>query len=41
MLAAPKSAKSRRRIKLTGVSVEALKRHKAAQNGEKLKLGGL
>jgi integrase len=41
MLAAPKSAKSRRRIKLTGASVESLKRHRAAQNAERLKIGGL
>jgi hypothetical protein len=41
VLAAPKSAKSRRRIKLTGASVEVLKRHRAAQNTERLKLGGL
>jgi integrase len=40
-LAAPKSAKSRRRIKLTGAVVETLKRHKAAQNAERLRLGGL
>jgi integrase len=41
VLAAPKSAKSRRRIKLTGAAVEALKRHRAAQNTERLGLGGL
>jgi integrase len=41
VLTAPKSAKSRRRIKLTGASVEVLKRHRAAQNGESRKLGGL
>jgi integrase len=41
VLTAPKSAKSRRRIKLTGASVEVLKRHRAAQNTERLKLGGL
>jgi integrase len=41
VLAAPKSAKSRRRIKLTGASVEALKRHRAAQNAERLRLGGI
>jgi integrase len=41
VLAAPKSAKSRRRIKLTGAAVEALKRHRAAQNAERLRLGGL
>jgi hypothetical protein len=39
VLTAPKSAKSRRRIKLTGASVEVLKRHRAAQNTERLKLG--
>jgi integrase len=41
VLAAPKSAKSRRRIKLTGASVEALKRHRAAQHTERRKIGGL
>jgi integrase len=41
VLAAPKSAKSRRRIKLTGAAVEALKSHRAAQNAERLRLGGL
>jgi integrase len=41
VLAAPKSAKSRRRIKLTGAAVEALKRHRAAQNAERLRLGGI
>lgn len=41
VLSAPKSAKSRRRIKLTGAAVESLKRHKAAQNAERLKLGGI
>jgi hypothetical protein len=40
VLAAPKSAKSRRRIKHTGTAVEALKRHRAVQNAERLKLGG-
>ena len=40
-LTAPKSAKSRRRIKLTAAAVEALKSHKAAQNAERLKLGGI
>jgi integrase len=40
MLAAPKSAESRRRIKLMGASVESLKRHRAAQNAERLKIGG-
>jgi integrase len=41
VLTSPKSAKSRRRIKLSGAAVEALKRHKAAQNAERLKLGAL
>jgi len=41
VLTAPKGAKSRRRIKLTGAAVEALKRHKAAQNAERLRFGGL
>jgi integrase len=40
VLAAPKSAKSRPAYKLTGGSVEALKRHRAAQNTERLRLGG-
>jgi integrase len=40
VLTAPKSAKSRRRIKLSRASVEALKAHRARQNAERLKLGG-
>ncbi len=36
----PKNGKGRS-VKLTGAAVEALKRHKAAQNGERLRLGGL
>jgi integrase len=38
---APKNNKSRRTVKLVGPAVEALKRHKAAQNAERLKLGSL
>ena len=38
---APKTAKARRKIRLTPVAVEALKRHKAAQNQERLRQGGL
>ena len=38
---APKNNKSRRTVKLTASAVEALKRHKAAQNKERLKLGSL
>jgi integrase len=38
---APKNSKSRRTVKLTASAVEALKRHKAAQNEERLKLGSL
>lgn len=38
---APKNNKSRRTVKLTGSTVEALKRHKTAQNKERLKLGSL
>lgn len=38
---APKNSKSRRTVKLTGSAVEILKRHKAAQNEERLKLGSL
>jgi integrase len=37
----PKSAKSRRRIKLTRSTVEALKRHRADQNSHRLRLGTL
>jgi integrase len=37
----PKSPRSRRSIKLTRSAVDALKRHKAAQNGERLRLGTL
>jgi integrase len=37
----PKTAKGKRRVRLTPVAVEALKRHKAAQNEERLLLGGL
>ncbi len=36
---APKNNKSRRTVKLTDFAVEALRRHKAAQNEERLKLG--
>jgi integrase len=38
---APKNSKSRRTVRLTASSVECLKRHKAAQNEERLKLGHL
>ena len=38
---APKNNKSRRTVKLTRSAIEALKRHKAAQNEERLKLGSL
>jgi integrase len=38
---APKNNKSRRTVKLTKSAIEALKRHKAAQNEERLKLGSL
>lgn len=41
ILTAPKSAKSRRRIKLTEAAAEVLKRHKVAQNAERLQLGGI
>ncbi len=37
---APKTAKGRRKIRLTPVAVEALKRHKVAQNQERLLQGG-
>ena len=37
----PKRKKSRRTVKLTKAAVEALKRHKAAQNEERLGLGSL
>jgi integrase len=37
----PKSAKSRRRIKLTRSAVEALRRHRADQNSHRLRLGTL
>ena len=36
---APKTAKGRRKIRLTPVAVEALKRHKVAQNQERLLQG--
>jgi len=36
---APKTAKGRRKIRLTPVAVEALKRHKIAQNEERLRQG--
>ena len=41
ILTAPKSTKSRRRIKLTGTGAEVLKRHRAAQSAERLQLGGM
>ena len=37
----PKSAKGRRRIGLTSKAVEALKRHRAVQNEERLRRGSL
>jgi hypothetical protein len=37
----PKSAKGRRRIRLTPEAVDALKRHKVAQNEERLRQGSL
>jgi integrase len=37
---APKTAKGRRKIRLTPVAVENLKRHKIAQNEERLRQGG-
>jgi integrase len=37
----PKTAKGRRNVKLSGLALEALKRHRAAQNAERLKLGSL
>jgi len=39
LLTAPKSAKSRRRIKSSGAGIEALKAHRLRQNAERLKLG--
>ncbi len=38
---APKNSKSRRTVRLTASSLECLKRHKAVQNEERLKLGHL
>ena len=40
-LGEPKTKKSRRTVRLTPRAVEALKRHRARQAGEKLKAGGL
>jgi integrase len=40
-LAAPKTAKSRRSIRLAARTLDTLKRHKTAQNAQRLKLGGL
>ncbi len=37
----PKSAKSRRSVRLTPLAVQALKRHRTAQNRERLSLGSL
>ena len=37
----PRSAKSRRRIKLTRSTVEALRRHRKAHNAHRLRLGTL
>ena len=37
---APKNPKSRRKIRLTPVAVDALKRHKVAQNEDRLRQGG-
>ncbi len=41
VLTAPKSARSRRRIKLTGGAVTALKRHRKDQLEERMRLAGL
>jgi integrase len=41
ILTSPKSAKSRRRVKLMGGAVSALKRHRKAQLEERLRLAGL
>lgn len=35
----PKTARSRRRVSLTTTAIEALRRHRVAQNAERLKLG--
>lgn len=37
----PKTAKSRRSVRLTAAAVEALRRHRTAQNEERLKIGSL
>ena len=39
VIAEPKTARSRRQIELTNVAVDALRRHRAAQNEERLRLG--
>jgi integrase len=41
LFTAPKTSKSRRRIKLTATTTDALKRHRATQNAHRLKLGTL
>jgi integrase len=41
LFTAPKTSKSPRRIKLTATTTDALKRHRAAQNSHRLKLGTL
>ena len=40
MFVQPKTAKGRRRVRLTPIAVEALKRHEGIQNGEKSLLDG-
>jgi integrase len=39
-ISAPKTSGSRRRVALTAIATDALRRHKAAQNEERLRLGG-
>ena len=38
-IAEPKTARSRRRIELTALAVDALRRHRVVQNEERLRLG--
>lgn len=40
MIAEPKTARSRRRVDLTTLAVDGLRRHRAAQAEERLRLGG-
>ena len=40
MFVQPKTARGRRRVRLTPIAVEALKRHEGIQNGEKSLLNG-